>query len=71
MTDEHKALVEALMEAAATSTKGWSACQWGDLLAATRAIRDLSAEVESLAAQLREQAILELAQMGQECDRHD
>ncbi len=71
MTDEHKALVEALMEAAATSTKGWSACQWGDLLAAARAIRELSAEVESLSKQLREQALTELAQMGQEFDNHE
>ena len=62
MTDEHKALVEALETRMPLISRDREAA---------RAIRDLSAEVESLAAQLREQAILELAQMGQECDRHD
>ncbi len=71
MTDEHKALCEEL-DAAADDWRVLSNPDEAEMLTnAARAIRDLSAEVESLAAQLREQAILELAQMGQECDRHD
>lgn len=71
MTDEHKALVEAL-DAAAQDWRELSYPDEAEMLAnAAQAIRDLSAKVESLAAQLREQAIAELAQMGQEFDRHD
>ena len=71
MTEEHKALVEAL-DAAADDWRELSHPDEAEMLAkATRAIRDLGAEVESLAAQLREQAILELAQMGQEFDNHE
>ena len=71
MTDEHKALVKAL-DAAADDWRVLSNPDEAEMLTnAARAIRDLSAEVESLAAQLREQAILELAQMGQEFDNHE
>ena len=71
MTDEHKALVEAL-DAAADDWRVLSNPDEAEMLTnAARAIRDLSAEVESLAAHLREQAILELAQMGQEFDNHE
>ena len=71
MTDEHKALVEALDAAA----QDWRELSYPDeaemLEQAAHAIRELSAEVESLAKQLRETALTELAQMGQEFDNHD
>lgn len=66
---------EALVEALDAAAQDWRELSYPDeaemLANAARRIRELSAEVESLSKQLREQALTELAQMGQEFDNHE